>query len=354
MLSGDNSILQKTTDAKESSERVEAKEQAQIDIMAWITDKVANHEDTSLNDAKIKEILTNKSYVKDGQPGNESFITSKGEYEIQYSELYIASSNPSPTAIYAKFYTNDGILILSSTDYTDPTLGEYTDYGDVSQKTEYYQNANGSPILLGEYPDWINPNVYYPSNFTLKKVIIHDNIVPTRTAYWFAGCFSLQEIQGLEKMNTNLVTDMQHMFSYCQNINNFDLSNLDTSNVTNMSYMFNDCGMSLTTINVNNFDTSKVTNMSHMFDSSGFITTLNVDNFNTSNVTDMSGMFYRCNSLEQLDLSNFNTKNVMNASEMLKGSEGDNPTFHARVFIGNDWTLTEAQTEYNGTFERKN
>ena len=86
MLSGDNSILQKATDAKQTSERAEAKEQAQIDIMAWITDKTANHQDSSLDDNKIKEILTDKSYVKEAKA--TSFITKKGEYEIPYSELY--------------------------------------------------------------------------------------------------------------------------------------------------------------------------------------------------------------------------------------------------------------------------
>ena len=86
MLSGDNGILQKATDAKQTSERAEAKEQAQMDIMAYIADKTANHQDASLDDAKVKGILTGKSYVK---TANEtSFITAKGEYEIPYSELY--------------------------------------------------------------------------------------------------------------------------------------------------------------------------------------------------------------------------------------------------------------------------
>lgn len=91
MLSGDNSILQKATDAKQTSEREEAKEQAKIDIMAWITDKTANHQDASLDDAKVKEILTGKSYVKEAK--DSSFITAKGEYEIPYSELYTASDS---------------------------------------------------------------------------------------------------------------------------------------------------------------------------------------------------------------------------------------------------------------------
>lgn len=96
MLSGDNSILQKTTEAKQTSERAEAKEQAKIDIMAWITDKTANHEDASLDDTKVREILNdNKSYVKEAK--ESSFITTKGEYEIPYSELYSTTEEQATT-----------------------------------------------------------------------------------------------------------------------------------------------------------------------------------------------------------------------------------------------------------------
>ena len=104
MLSGDNSILQKATDAKQTSERAEAKEQAQMDIMAYIADKTANHQDASLDDEKVKEILSdNKSYVKTA--GDTSFITTKGEYEIPYSEIYTASDTPSIAALPAGTYT---------------------------------------------------------------------------------------------------------------------------------------------------------------------------------------------------------------------------------------------------------
>ena len=92
MITGENGILKRATDAKQTTERSEAKEQARIDIMAWITDKTANHQDASLDDEKVKEILSdNKSYVKEAKAS--SFITTKGEYEIPYSELYTATNS---------------------------------------------------------------------------------------------------------------------------------------------------------------------------------------------------------------------------------------------------------------------
>ena len=40
-----------------------------------------------------------------------------------------------------------------------------------------------------------------------------------------------------------------------------------------------------------------------------------IQNFNSSNVTDMSSMFQDCHNLINLDLSKFDTKNVTNTNE---------------------------------------
>ena len=67
---------------------------------------------------------------------------------------------------------------------------------------------------------------------------------------------------------------------------------LDTSSVTNMSYMFYGCS-SLTSIP--ELDISSVTNMSYMF--SGCSSLTSIPELDTSSVTDMSYMFYGCSSL---------------------------------------------------------
>ena len=86
--------MQKSTEAKRTTERAEAKEQAQLDILAWISDKTSKNQDSTLNDSIIQGILDEKSYVKEAK--SSSFITAKGEYEIPYSELY-QSSNVIPS-----------------------------------------------------------------------------------------------------------------------------------------------------------------------------------------------------------------------------------------------------------------
>ena len=54
------------------------------------------------------------------------------------------------------------------------------------------------------------------------------------------------------------------MFYECMNITEINLSNFNTSIVTNMNSMFNGCS-SLSSLDLSNFNTSIVTNMGHMF-----------------------------------------------------------------------------------------
>ena len=58
---------------------------------------------------------------------------------------------------------------------------------------------------------------------------------------------------------------MKAMFQDCNELEYLDLSNFDTSNVTDMEAMFNECHKLKEIKGINNFNTSKVTNMRTMF-----------------------------------------------------------------------------------------
>ena len=118
----------------------------------------------------------------------------------------------------------------------------------------------------------------------------------------------------LSNFDTSRVTDMHYMFWNMHSLTSLNISNFDTSKVTNMNAMFMSM-WSLTSLNISNFDTSKVTNMSSMFDNTG-LTSLNLSNFDTSKVTNMSRMFAFMRNLTTLDLSNFDTSKVTNMNSM--------------------------------------
>ena len=117
--------------------------------------------------------------------------------------------------------------------------------------------------------------------------------------------------------NTSNVTDMSFMFNGCPTLTSLDVSSFDTSNVTNMRGMFGQCAIN--SIDVSSFDTSNVTNMNGMFGYCYGLTSLDVSNFNTSNVTDMHYMFGGCAKLKSLTLSNFDTSNVTSMFNMFEG-----------------------------------
>ena len=128
------------------------------------------------------------------------------------------------------------------------------------------------------------------------------------TKIYFANC------------DTSQVEDMSHMFDSCHNLINVEgLNTFDTSSATNMEYMFRECGTTkvdyegFTTYDFSSFDTSKVKNMMAMF--LGFRgTSLDLSSFTAESATDVSGMFQDAKRLQTLNLKNFDPVNVGNSN----------------------------------------
>ena len=75
----------------------------------------------------------------------------------------------------------------------------------------------------------------------------------------------------------------------------------------------------MTNLNVSNFDTSQVTNMASMFYGCSSLTSIDVSNFDTSLVTDMTWMFCDCPNLDSLELSNFDMSQITESDNMFAG-----------------------------------
>ena len=132
----------------------------------------------------------------------------------------------------------------------------------------------------------------------------------TSMSYMFYNSNSLKSIN-LSNFNTSKLLYANNMFNGCTSLESLDLSNFNTSKVTNFSNMFRDC-QKMKEINLSNFDTSSATIFANLFHNCSSLTTLDLSSFNTNKVTYMGSMFYNCSSLTSLDLSNFNTSNVIN------------------------------------------
>ena len=141
------------------------------------------------------------------------------------------------------------------------------------------------------------------------------------SSYLFYKFSKLTEIENINLLDTSNVTNMWYIFRECSSLTSLDVSKFDTSNVTNMSSMFSECN-SLTNLDVSNFNTSKIKNMGYMFSGCSRLTSLDVSNFNTSKVTSMYDMFEDCSGLTSLDVSNFNTSQVTSMNSMFSGCKG--------------------------------
>lgn len=137
----------------------------------------------------------------------------------------------------------------------------------------------------------------------------------THSCYYLFRNYKGTSIDDLITYNdTSNVTDMSYMFNDCYSLTT--IPQLDTSNVTTMDYMFNNCH-SLTTIPL--LDTSKVTSLFAMFYNCKALTTIPA--LDTSKVTDLSYMFYRCSSLKSILMTGMKANFDISASTQFEESD---------------------------------
>ncbi len=108
-----------------------------------------------------------------------------------------------------------------------------------------------------------------------------------------------------------------YLFANFDNNISFGIKGVDTSEVTDMSYMFYDCENFNSEVD---FDTENVIDMAYMFyGCDKFNKTVD---FNTANVSDMSSMFAYCKSFNQA--VDFDTANVNHMNSMFDSAESFN------------------------------
>ena len=132
------------------------------------------------------------------------------------------------------------------------------------------------------------------------------NVTNMSYMFYLAQIFNLP----INSWNTSNVTNMSNMFQYAYKFNQ-DIGGLDTSKVTDMSNMF--IGAYKFNQNIGGWDTSKVTSMYNMFSAAEAFNnngSPTIGNWDTSKVTDMSNMFNQALVFNQ-NISSWNVQNVL-------------------------------------------
>ena len=242
--------------------------------------------------------------------------------EIVYNKI-------DPTEMYAVLYS-DGTLVFYQK--TENILNERNGATIVKQTENISDTQELSEDELKALLFWIGDQEQADQ---ITSVVIAEEIAPKSTKKLFRDLKNIENIIGLNKLNTGNVTTMHDMFRNCSNLKSVDLSTFNTEKVTTMYAMFAYCTR-IENINMSSFNTKEVTNMSAMFYNCGQLKQLDVNNFNTENVTTMASMFANCSNLEKLDISNWKTANVEDVSWMFAGEDYGNPpnTMNIKQIIG--------------------
>lgn len=121
---------------------------------------------------------------------------------------------------------------------------------------------------------------------------------PSTTRKWFCDMSNLNDFEGLEYLNTSQVIDMSYMFQGCGPMRNLDLTRFNTSQVTDMSYMFYKCPWLDKSLDLRSFNTSRVVDMRYMFYGCSNLVTIYADStWSNANVTAGEAMFMKCYKL---------------------------------------------------------
>lgn len=276
----------------------------------WLVPKSVKADSTSNNETivKIDDIKNEESNEELNEQNSDLTNSVTTEKDI----TNVNSDNTSNNDILKKGVTSN------STKKTAYWCGLKVSY-DTVEKTLTIPGSNGNKV---NDAGPINGNIGGVDTTEIEKIIFNNELKLSGEPFGiFSGLTNLKTIENLKYLDTSDVTNMKYMFARCEQLTSLDVSTFDTSQVKNMSYMFHDC-KNLSSLNLTkpdgstDFDTSQVENMAHMFHNCAALRNLNVSHFTTSSVTDMSYMFSMCSGLTSLDVSRFTTSSVKDMQHM--------------------------------------
>lgn len=204
-----------------------------LDLTNFDTSNVTKINDMFCGCSSITTIYaSDKFVVKEGVDGSYMFFKCTNIIgEIPY--------NGTIDATYAKVeggYFTDKVYTRPWVKYADGTLAFKYGYKKTPGKDEYLMNEGNNA------PQWYTDHIASDgTNSEITKVVfdkMFSVIRPTSCYKWFYGLNRLDNIEGIENLNTSEVTNMSGMFGLCESLTSLELAHFDTQKVADMSYMF--------------------------------------------------------------------------------------------------------------------
>ena len=258
---------------------------------------------------KLKEIYVSDKFVTDDVISSEYMFMACSSLSGDIDWISVKVSDKTYAKTAGGYFRDKAYDNRPWVKYADGTLTFRCGYKKTLGENEYELNSGDNQ------PKW-------ETNYNNISLVVFEasfaNARPTSCYAWFQDFKNLTQIEGIENLNTANVTDMSYMFKNCSNLAKLDVTHFNTAKVTTMNSMFTRCS-NLAELDVTHFNTANVTNMYEMFNGCSNLVKLDVTHFNTAKVTTMFGMFTRCSNLAELDVTHFNTAKVTIMNGMFSG-----------------------------------
>ena len=234
------------------------------------------------------------SVLRDGKSVNSTLKRLAGDGDVNLLKI----ENTSITSIQRSFSMPDESDEYSKISVSDSQYNTYAWFKDGI----IFFYTDGDVIRLNS-----NSSYLFSKLNNLKNINVSDfdTTDVTDMSFMFVNS-GLEEID-ITTFNTLNVTTMRSMFAGMKNLKSVNLSNLNNLNLINMYGMF-EADTNLEFVDFTNFTTSKVTNMGYMFYGNNKLSSFDLSSFDTSNVTNYAFMFASVGLIDELDISNFNVK----------------------------------------------
>ena len=261
-----------------------------LDVTHFNTANVKNMSYMFYGCNKLKEIYVSDKFVTDDVISSAYMfmgcISLSGD--IDWKSVKVSDKTYAKTA--GGYFRDKAYDNRPWVKFADGTLTFRCGYKKTLGENEYELNSGE------KLPKW------HTHDTEISKVVFEAsfaNARPTSCYAWFQDFKKLTQIEGIENLNTANVTDMSYMFKNCSNLAKLDVTHFNTAKVTTMNGMF--CGCSnLTELDLTHFNTENVTNMWLMFYDCESLTTIYVsDDFVITNITYKTySLFYGCEKLK--------------------------------------------------------
>ena len=275
----------------------------------------------------VNYIISNDSYCISSSKKYNELTKEDVKDDCSYESLHNIAGTLSKNKFQGVAHRN---LITTISFYSDGRIIDGAEKYDVSEAQDnsiilYVKEESDSSSYL-DLSVVANGKIAFPKDSSS----LFGNLF---TSYSSTGSWcNVKSINFNHAIDTSKVTNMSSMFLQADSMNLYhqynpdktrameamNLSDFNTSNVTNMKSMFQ--GFRGTIVGLNKFDMSKVQDVTGMF-SNTRAEILDLNGFDTSNITDMSRMFDYTEAKEIKGLDKLNTNKVTKMNGMFRGAK---------------------------------